>query len=185
MNNKTDKTSREKILGIFFDHPTTRFHIRELARVLVLNPNTVSSAIKAIKKENLVVVEKKRHVVEVSANISAKEFIRGKRAYNFSEIYNSGLVDFLERHFSRDSLPDISSISVIGSYSQGEDIEKSDIDIVVIARGCGKKMPDLSRYEKELKRRIHLIVTDYKSMSEEFFNNLINGMLLYGYLSKK
>lgn len=180
-----DKTNKERILGIFFDHPTAKFHIRELARISGLNPNTVSSAVKPLKKENLVNIEKKRYIVEISANISSREFIRKKRVHNFSRIYDSGIVDFLEKYFSKDSAPIIDSISVMGSYSQGEDIEKSDIDIVVISRDKIKKMPDLDKYENLLKRKIHLIVTDYNIISEEFFNNMINGMLLYGYLRKK
>jgi len=179
MNNNNDK-----VMEIFFDNPTAKFHIREVARITGLNPNTVSSAIKIAKNEKLVRIEKKRHIVEVSANISSKEFIRKKREHNFSEIYDSGLIDFLEDFFSKNSIT-VDSISVIGSFSQGEDIEKSDVDIIVIARHKPKEMPDLAKYENKLKRKIHLIITDYNNVSEEFFNNLINGMLLYGYLRKK
>lgn len=180
-----NKGNLEKVLGIFFDHPTAKFHIRELARSSKLNPNTVSTAVNQIKKEGLVHIEKKRHIVEVSANMLSKEFIRKKRAYNFSRIYSSGIVDFLDEYYSKDSVSCIRSISVIGSYSQGEDIERSDIDIVIIPENDHKKIPDVSKYEKALKRKIHLIVIDYVTMSEEFFNNLINGMLLRGYLTKK
>ena len=38
---------------------------------------------------------------------------------------------------------------------------------------------DLKKFEKILKRKIHLLFYD-KSMSNEFFNNLINGVRLYG-----
>lgn len=180
-----NKDNKEKIIETFFDYPTSKFHIRELARITRLNPNTISSAIKEINKEKLVNIERKRYIVNISANISSKDFARKKRIHNFSRIYNSGLVSFLEDYFSKDSIPYIDSISVIGSYSAGEDIEKSDIDIVIISRGELKKMPDIIKYESKLKRKIHLIITNYNDMSEEFFNNLINGMLLYGYLRKK
>lgn len=50
-----------------------------------------------------------------------------KRLFNLSEIYKSGIIDFLIKEYSPNS------ISLIGNYSRGEDIEKSDVDIVVIS----------------------------------------------------
>ena len=47
------------------------------------------------------------------------------------------------------------------------------------------KQIDLSKFEKVLSRKIHLIVTNYNSISKEFYINLINGIILHGYLDKK
>ena len=167
------------ILELIFDRPIYKFHIREIARLTNIHPNIVINAVDFLKKEELIRVERKKHLVEVFANLEGKKFIRKKRAYNFDKLYSSGLVEYLEEEFNPDS------ISVIGSYGRGEDIEKSDVDIIVIS-GRIEKAPkiDMSKFEKIIGRHIHLIATSYKQMSGEFFNNLINGIVLYGYLRK-
>lgn len=171
MNNK------DNILGITFKSPTTKFHIRELARLTKLNPNTVINITKNLEKEKLLKVEKKKHITEILANIENKEFINKKRIFNLSQLYDSGLINFLIKECNP------KAISVIGSYSKGEDIEKSDIDIVIT--GEKEKSVDLKKFEKILLRKIHLITTNYKNMTEEFYINLINGIILYGYIDKK
>ena len=44
----------------------------------------------------------------------------------------------------------------------------------------GKKRPDLSIFEKKLHRRIELSLFTRKEVSEEFFTNMINGIVLKG-----
>lgn len=169
-------TNMEKILGVFFDKPAYRYYVREIARITDLNPNTVLNIISQLEKEELVIREKKSYIVEVFANFSEK-FKEKKRIFNLKKIYESGIISFLKKKFS----PTL--ISVIGSYSMGEDSEKSDIDFVIISNI--KNDLDLSLFEKFIGRNIHLIVADYKDFSGEFYINLINGVVLYGYLEKK
>ncbi len=166
-----------KILGVFYENPTMKFHVRELARITKLNPNTIINVIKSLEKERLIIKEKKKYIVEISANIENKNFTTKKRIFNLSQIYESGIIEFLEQKYSP------KAICVLGSYSKGEDIEKSDIDIIII--GEKEKSEDLTKFEKMLSRKIHLIITDYEKMSKEFYVNLINGIILYGYIDKK
>jgi predicted nucleotidyltransferase len=168
--------NKKKILRVFFDNPTKRFYIREIARFTKLNPNTVLNVLAILGKENLIKKEKMKHIVEVTANIDEK-FKDEKRIDNLTKLYDSGIIDYLTKEFHP------LAISVIGSYSTGEDIERSDIDIVVISKE--EKEVDLSKFEKFFSRKIHLITAGYKSISEEFYLNLINGIVLYGYLDKK
>jgi len=169
--------NRQKILKILFDNPTNRFHLRELARISKLNPNTIINITKKLEKDKLVLKEKKRHITEIYANIENKEFTIKKRIFNLEQIYKSGIINFLIEKYKPEA------ISLIGSYSQGEDMENSDIDIVIITKL--KEDSNMTKYEKTLNRKIHLIATDYKEMSNEFYINLINGILLYGYINKK
>jgi len=166
----------DKVLGILFDSPTRVFHIRELSRITGLNPNTVINIVKVLCKENIIRKIEKTHVVEISLNLSNSYTINKKRIFNIERIYSSGIIDFLVKRYSP------SSISVLGSYSKGEDIEKSDIDIAVITNR--KEQADLEDYEKKLGRKIHLLLLDKREISEEFFNNLINGVILYGVIRK-
>lgn len=170
--------SRDKILKLFFENPTARYHIRELARITKLNPNTIINIANELEKEEIIIREKKKHLVEISGNTENPAFVKTKRIFNLTQIQKSGLIEFLQEKYSA------KAISLIGSYSRGEDIEKSDIDIVIISNPYDKSI-NLSRYEKIFNRKIQLIITDYKNMSDEFYINLINGIILSGYLNKK
>ena len=65
-----------------------------------------------------------------------------------------------------------------GAYARGEDREDSDVDIYVDSRV--EKEIDLKTFEKELGRKIHLVVRDIKKIPNEFKKNLLNGVILYG-----
>jgi len=169
--------AKNQVLKVLFENPTYRYHIRELASVSRLNPNTIINVAILLEKENLIQIIKKKHVTEIYANLESKEFIRKKRLFNIAQLYDSGLVDFIDSKY----FPKV--ISVIGSYSSGEDIEKSDIDLIVI-NNTDKKIID-SQFEKKLSRNIHLILTDYRNISEEFYASLINGVILSGFLDKR
>ena len=171
MNN----SNQEKILRIFFENPTQKFHIRELARKIKLNPNTIINLIEKLEKKGLVLKEREKHLVNISLNFNNKKTIQKKRIFNIESVYNSGVVEFLLENFN----PQF--ISIIGSYSRGEDIEKSDIDLVI--KTNKEKLFDLTKFEKYLNRRIHLLFLPDK-VSEEFFNNLINGIVVYGVLRR-
>lgn len=168
MNNK------QKLLKIIFENPTTKFHLRELARKTKLMPNTIINISNKLLKEKLIIKQKRKHLVEISANIENKNFIIQKKLFNLQQIYSSEIIEFLKQEYS----PKL--ISVIGSYSKGEDIETSDIDIVLIT--TNEKRQELIKFEKKLSRKIHLLLTDYKKISKEFYTNLINGLVLYGFI---
>ena len=174
---KKMNNNEEILLKQIFTKPTYKFHIRELAKATKLNPNTIINISEKLIKESILVKEKKKHITEIFFNFENKDAVIKKRIFNLSQIYKSGLVDFLAKECSP------KAISIIGSYSKGEDIEKSDIDIVVVSEK--EKSINMERFEKLLSRKIHLIITNYKKMSEEFYINLINGMILYGYIDKK
>ena len=168
MNNKI------KLLKIIFENPTTKFHLRELARLTKLMPNTIINISNKLLKEKLIIKEKRKHIVEISANIENEDFIIQKKLFNLQQIYCSGIIKFLKQKYS----PKL--ISVIGSFSKGEDIENSDIDLVLIT--TKEKREELTKFEKKLSRKIHLLLTDYKKISKEFYTNLINGVVLYGFI---
>jgi len=164
-----------KILRELFNKPTYLFHARELARITGLNPNTITNITNKLEKEGLLKKHNRKHLVEIFLDLENKKTIEKKRIFNLYNLYSSGIVEFLRRAYS----PKL--ISIIGSYSRGEDIEKSDIDLVVDANN--KTLVDLSKFEGILRRKIHLILLP-KKFSDEFFNNLINGIVLYGVIKK-
>ena len=172
-----NKSNYEKVLEVFFDNPNGKFYIREIARITKLNPNTILNITNKLEKQELIKREKKKYIVELSANFN-DNFKQLKRISNFERLIKSRIIEFLNYKFS----PEV--IVVIGSYSLGEDIPNSDIDLVILTK---KDYTDinLNKFEKELNRKIHLIITGYNKISDEFYTNLINGIVLYGAIRKK
>ena len=170
-----DKNSLSVVLNIFFDSPTNEFHARELSRKTGLSIFSVLEAIKKLSKEGLISVHKKGNMKIVKASNSMK-FIRIKRIRNLEKLYESGIVDYLNEQYNNPE-----AIILFGSYSRGDDVENSDIDIGIISKEHKKEA--LEKFEKKLLRKISLHETDFKKISKEFHNNLINGIILEGAIS--
>lgn len=170
-----ENNNEDKILKVLFNKPMYKFHIRELARETNLNPNTIINLTNQLEKKGIIKKKKHKHLVEISLNLDNSITTQKRKLFNLSEIHNSGLIDFLVKSYSP------KSITLIGSYARGEDTEKSDIDIVVDS--LKKEVLTLSKFERALGRKIHLLLLP-KEISEEFFNNLINGIVLYGAIRK-
>ncbi len=169
MNNYT------KVLEKIFEKPEYHFHIRELAKETKLHPNTIISITNKLEKEGVIKKKSGKVVVEVYCDVESTIYKRRKQLSNLGSLYSSGLIDFLIDFFKMPK-----AIALMGSFLRGEDFSRSDIDIAIISNN--KERPNLGKYEKLLKRSIHLLVFDYKEVSQELLNSLINGFVLYGYL---
>lgn len=170
-----EKNNTQKALGLFFRHPTRTFHLREMSRELGISMPAVLSAVGKLKKEGLLLVEKTTALTVVKASTENPLFSRLKRAHNLEAIYVSGLVDFLQKKCRTPA-----AIICFGSYSRGDDIEKSDIDIAVISGA--ETDADLGKFEKLLGREISMHFVNLKKISAEFRLNLCNGIVLEGAL---
>ncbi|MBI2545720.1 nucleotidyltransferase domain-containing protein [Candidatus Woesearchaeota archaeon] len=168
------KDNTQKVLEIFLIHPEQKFHLRELARLTKLSVPGVRKIVGKLAKEDLVQVSKEKLVTNVSASRNEK-FIAFKRAYNLYTLYTSGLLTFLKEQYEEPG-----AIVLFGSYSRGEDISTSDIDIAVVTRQS--RSPDLAAFEKKLARSIKLHEVQLSKAESEFLNTLANGIILYGYL---
>ena len=161
------------ILEFLFDHPRGSFNGREVARELGVSAPAVKKAIKYLVEEELINVEKKV-ILDIRLNFENPFVMRLKKLHNLSKIFDSGVVDYIYDV----CLPN--SIILFGSYSLGEDLENSDIDIFVESKS--KKL-DLKDYEKFLKRDISIFFEgDFSKLSKELRNNIVNGVVLKGYL---
>lgn len=168
-----EKSTIRKVLDAFFENPSREFYLRELSRLLKLSMPTIISTTDKLAKENLIIKTKGKVLTKVMANRENANFVKSKRVYNLELIYNSYIVDYLSKSYNQPKC-----IILFGSFSRGEDIEKSDIDIAVITN---KKLDiDLPEYEKKLKRAINLHEINLSKISEEFRANLANGIVLEG-----
>ena len=96
----------------------------------------------------------------------------------FKRIYNLISVFDLAQSISDSVMP--KCVILFGSYQRGEDTEESDIDLFIESR---RKEINLSKFEKQLKRKIQLHFNEnFTSLSNEMKNNIVNGIVLNGFL---
>ena len=94
--------------------------------------------------------------------------------YLVFKIKESSLIDFIQEQV----LP--SSIILFGSGAKATFTEKSDLDIFVEAK---ESKIDVSKYEKKLNRKINILFeSNINDLSNELRNNLVNGVILYGFV---
>ena len=168
------KDNNLKVLKLFLQSPERQTHIREISRMTGLSPPSIMRIVKKLKAEGILRTEKNR-IMENVMPAEGGKFVRLKRCYNVWSLFDSGLVDFLREEYEEPEC-----IVVFGSYSKGEDISRSDIDIAVVTRK--EAQPDVSKFERMLKRRINLHEIQVSKCGGEFINSMANGVVLYGYL---
>ncbi|MEK6938645.1 MAG: nucleotidyltransferase domain-containing protein [Nanoarchaeota archaeon] len=161
---------QQDILRLLFTKTGVKLNQREIANFLKVSPPAVMKALPNLN--NFIKISKdKRWSIEL--NRSEHKVMQLKRADNLKQIYESGLADFLENKFPG------ATIILFGSYSRGEDLINSDIDIAVIGRK--DKLIDLGKYEKELERQINIHFYDsFTKIHKNLKENLCNGILLTG-----
>jgi len=146
--------------------PHSEHHIRELGRLIGISAPTVIENLRELKKKKIVKTRKVGRSILVSAELN-DNFIHLKKWINVLLLVDSGLVDKISEKAPQ-------SVILFGSYSRGEDHEKSDIDIAVDE----DYSLDFTEYEKALERniQIHAIYELRKSV----IKNLRQGVLLEG-----
>ncbi len=169
-----EKYNKYKLLKIFLDFPTDSFRLRELSRLSKISPPSVINYLKEFEKEELIKRYEKRGIPFYQANRENKRFILYKKISIIYELNIAGLVDELWEKISPDA------IVLYGSYAKGESIETSDIDIFIIGK---ERKIDLRKFEEKFGKKIHLMFEqDTKKIPKELKNNLINGIVLKGFL---
>ena len=163
------------LLSIFFKEPTREFNLRELARTMRWGPGRVERNIELYTKNGIIIKEQTNIVNKYKANTDSQSFKSLKLLYTLDIFLE--ISEELEKELL---YPE--AIILFGSASKGEDTEKSDIDICIIGN---EKKVNLKDIEKQLNRKVHIIFLPPKEVAKakkEFLNNLINGIVLKGYL---
>ena len=173
------KDNRYRILRIFFDDPSPKgigFQLREISRKVSIAPPSVKNYLTELKKEGLIAKVKYRiHGYPVYyANRDNDSFKFLKKLDTIMKIKESGLLEYL----SETCMPD--AIILFGSSASGEDLKDSDIDLFVASKD---EKISLDKFEKYLNRKISILFSDsFGKLSKELKNNIINGIILKGYL---
>lgn len=162
-----------KILQLFFDYPTKAFQLREISRITKIGLPSVRNHAKTL--ESLGFIKKQKGTVyEAYVANRDEKFFTYRRNDILAKLYESKLIEHIVDKF----LPN--TIVLFGSCARGQDIETSDVDLFVQAK---EEKIDLREFEVKLKREINLLFeNDIKDIPNELMNNIINGIVIYGYL---
>lgn len=166
---------QQEILRLLFVKAGTVINQRQISLYLNVSQPAVMKSIPTLEKERFVKVQQdkasKRWSIEL--NRSSQTVMQLKRVDNLRQMYESGLVDFLEKEFAG------ATIILFGSYARGDDLINSDIDIAVIGRK--DKLFEVSTYEKLLERTINInFYESFNKIHKHLKENLFNGIVLIG-----
>lgn len=165
-----EQIKTNQILELFYENPNQRFTIREISKITKIPRATAHRIIRSLKKQGLMNKE----------NFANENLLFKTKKINFfiERIVSSGLIEKLINKFNP------SCIILFGSIRKGESIKESDIDLFIESQI--KREANLSKFEKKLRHKIQLFVeSDINKLQKNLFNNVINGVKLYGSLNLK
>ncbi len=162
-----------RVLELFFDYPTRKFQLRKMCRLLKLGMPSVKIHIERLQREGF--VQKDEEGIYPAYKATQNErFKLYKKNDVLLRLHESKLISYIEQECTPDA------IVLFGSASRGEDTETSDIDLFVVAH---EQTLELQQYEKILKRNVNLFFESrIKDVPSELMNNIINGVVVQGYL---
>ncbi len=159
------------VIEVFFKEPTEIHFIKEISRKINLAPTSVRNIIKYLGKNHLIVKKKSKPFDGYTANRENEDFIFYKKIYNLYSLKD------LINEIANKIYP--SAIVLFGSYSRGEDVLSSDIDLLVLSKT--KKEINIFSNEKILERKINLLIIDkLEKLDEPIRKKINNGIVLYG-----
>jgi len=165
------KCSYSRTLEFFFKEPTKIHFIKEIGKKISLAPTSIRNRIEELEKDGLIIKKESRPFNGFIANREGDKFLFYKQVYNLYSLFS------LKEEIIQNIAP--KTIILFGSYQKGEDIEESDIDLLVISKV--KKEINLEKYEKKMMRKIHItFVKSLKEIDDNIKDNIKNGWVLYG-----
>ena len=161
-------------MNLFFEYPSRNFQIREVSRLSKIAVTSVKKYLDELRKEGFVIKDKNTLYPSYISNQQNRMFKIYKQQYFILKLHSSGFIDYLEDELHP------KCIVLFGSMGKGEYNYGSDIDIFIQAP---EKKLNLLQYEKKLNREINLLFEEnFSRLSKELKNNVINGIILKGYL---
>ena len=162
-------------INIFLDYPAKEFNVREVARIKSISPATASKILKSLAKQSFLKQRTFKNLILYKANIESDKYRDLKVYYNIRKLKDSGLIQAINNFYLQPT------IILFGSFSNGYDVETSDIDLVIISEKTAM-LKNKELFEKKLKREIQLFpirkLSDLRN--EHLINNVLNGITLQG-----
>jgi predicted nucleotidyltransferase len=176
-----EETAKSKIAEVLFRYPEKEFSLSDLALEAGVAKANIGKILEEFQQAGLISIEKLSKIWRIKANQTNWLFVRSKIAYNLNFVYRSGLVEFLVDFFKNPK-----SIILFGSFRKGEDISGSDIDIAIESDEVKEYqiigLRELSDFEAVIGKKIQIHLFNRRVIDIGVFNNIANGILLWGFL---
>ncbi len=155
----------EKILKVFFEDPVKSFSVREVSKLTKIPRATTHKKLLDLRKSGLINKENQAVINNL--------FKIKKINFFVEKIIGSGLIDYLIDELNP------SCIILFGSIRKGDSIKESDLDLFV-ETSINKKL-DFKKFERKIGHKVQLFCeSNIKKLQDHLFNNVINGIKLYG-----
>jgi len=176
-----EETAKRRIAKVLFKQPEKEFSLSELAREAKVAKANIGNILRELEDGKVIIIEKLSKIWRIRANQTSTPYLRKKKVYNLEFIYNSEIIDFLADYFKNPK-----AIILFGSFRSGEDISTSDIDIAVESEESKiLRIKELKKFESIINRTIQIHLFDRNSVDANVFNNIANGIVLWGFLAVK
>ncbi len=179
-----EETAKNKIIEVLFRYPEKEFSLSDLAKEAGVAKANIGRILEEFREAGLINIEKLSKIWRIEANQTNWLYIRSKIVYNLNFVYKSGLVEFLIDFFKNPK-----AIVLFGSFRNGEDLSNSDIDIAIETSETKEYqimgLRELSEFEQIIGRKIQIHLFNRKNIDIGVFNNMANGILLWGFLEVK
>ncbi len=163
MSKNLDREKR--LLEVFYEHPGKRFTVRQLEKLTKMPRATVHVYVSQLRKQGL--------ISEDNQAMDSILFKTKKTHFFIEQLVTSGLIEHIITKLNP------SCIILFGSIRKGESDKDSDIDLFVETHT--KTDLQLERFEKQLNHKIQLhIREDIHKLQPRLFNNVVNGIKMYG-----
>lgn len=162
-----------KILCFLGRNYMEKYHTRELVRRLNMGLGTASKCLKILEEEELLTKESLGRLSLYQANMENPLLKELKIVFTLMEI--DGLIKTLKKVSSR--------IILFGSCADGEDLEQSDIDILILTEDAKSVNKLLDEYK--IQRKVSAVIMDdaefrnLKKKDKPFYSRIMKGRLLY------
>ena len=178
------QNSKQRVLEVFFRYPEKEFSLSDVAKEAGVAKPHIGKILQELEQLEFIAITRLTKIWRIKANQQHWNFVKSKILYNLNFIYQSGLVDFLNNYFGNPK-----AIVLFGSFRRGEDFSTSDIDIAIESEEIQEYkttgLRELVDFEKTIGRRIQLHVFNRKNVDNHLFNNIANGIILFGFLEVK
>jgi len=173
------KIKQLAVLHLFLENPYNSYYLRELARLLKMDPMTVKRALTLFVADGILRKTEEKNQILYKANIENPSVRYLKISYSLSWLQKKGIPEFLNHHMNT-----VTSILLFGSYAKGENDAESDVDILTVSLSKNTPVTELS---KLLKRDVNLINFTPAQWSQQAKTNkafyldvILDGIVLYG-----
>jgi hypothetical protein len=173
--------SYRKCIQWFFAYPDRDIGLTYLAEMIGVAKTTARKIVLKLIEEGFLFKEELGKVWRISCNKNHPYNHSVKIAFNLELAYQSGILPEIYK-----IVPNARAIILFGSYRKGDDTEKSDIDIAaevignedlrIIQLGI---LPQIG-YRKNVAVNLH--VFSRNKIDLNLFSNIINGIILEGFL---